>query len=572
MKSFQFESISLLSHRDKKARKVIFHRHRTLLLGENHTGKSSLVKNLFITLGATPQGVLEFWDPQTISKVDFKVDGKIFCVIHQNDSRALFDESGELLSATSDYASWVNIFADLIDFNLVITARKDGKAKQADPACFFLPFYIDQDGSWRDKWDTFPMIKKFFNPIQSVLEYFIGIKSSEYYELKSECNELSRKVDAQANEMKILERTRIRLRKALPGGLVNLSEAGFENEVKQLTIEANRLNIRQENLRLNYFRESEAISSIRKQIEVAYASLRAYESDKKYLVSLNGAGNLICPTCGAEHEKSFLSFLSYAEDARILEELTFRLREDLDVAKQRQALINNKLKDLRENYLRINEILEKKRGEIEFREVVESCGAQVVHKAFDIEQEEISVTLANLEAKLLVAKSRLNELIDKERTKKIIENFHVAYSVACKALHVPDPTGRVNLLSRPNRSGSGGPRLLLAYYAALWKTCFIDGLNELPVVIDSPNQRDQDDMNLHLVLDFIAESLPVSRQLIVCLTKQTEASFDKIYTFDEKYSLLQRENYEEVESEIDKFYQKMNMALLFSSRQMDILF
>lgn len=565
MKSFQFESISLLSHRDKKARKVHFHPRRNLILGENHTGKSSLVKSLFITLGATPQGKLEQWDPQTISAVDFKVDGTTFRVIHQNGSRALYNAGGTLLSATSAHAAWSEIFADLVGFYLVVTAKKDVKATRADPACFFLPFYIDQDGSWRDKWDTFPASQRFSAPVPNILEYFSGIKPAEYYTLKSEHNALSKEADVQVNEMRLLERARNRLSQTLPLGSVNLSEAGFENEIERLTTEANELNTYQEKLRVKYVRESEIISSIQQQVDVAYASLRAYAGDQKFLANFDYAQELVCPTCGAEHEQSFLHFLGYAEDARILEELTLTLQKDLNTAKQERAATSSDLKSLRGNYARINEILDKKRGELKFREVVESHGAQVAHRAFEIEREQISVELANWNAKLHIVSARLAALTDKKRTKKIIDQFRLAYSVARKALNVPEPTGRIGLLSRPNRSGSGGPRLLLAYYAAIWKICLREGLNaSIPVVIDSPNQQDQDDVNLHVVLEFIADSLPASMQLIVCVTKQSDAPLDQTIVFDKKYSLLQSEAYDDIESEIGPLYRQMNRALLIT--------
>lgn len=563
MKSFQFESISLLSHRDKRARKVSFHPQRNLIQGENHTGKSSLIKNLFITLGAKPSGTLEQWDPQTVSAVRFKVDGNSYLAIHHNGSRGLYDSAGTLLKATDSHAAWSAAFAELVGFKLVVMSKKTGQGVLADPACFFLPFYIDQDGSWREKWDTFPATQQFTAPVRSILEYFSGIKPAEYYELKSEHGTLSKEADARVNEMKLLERARTRLSQALPLGTVSLSESGFEEEIKRLSEEANELNGRQEKLRTKYVRESETVASINHQIQTAYASLREYAGDRKFLANVKNSQELICPTCGAEHEQSFLHYLGYAEDARILEELTRTLQGDLITAKREMDATNSEMGELRGNYSRINSILEKRRGEVKFREVVESHGAQAAHRAFDVEREQISSELAHWNAKLSEISVRLAELTDKKRAQRIVREFRTAYALARKALNVPDPSGNPNLTSRPNRSGSGGPRLLLAYYAALWKICHGEQLNvSIPVVIDSPNQQDQDDLNLHVVLGFIAESLPASMQLIVCVTKHSEAQLDRTVVFDKKYNLLQPESYDEVESDIGPLYRKMNAALL----------
>lgn len=563
MRIFQFESISLLSHRDKKARKVSFHPHRNLIQGENHTGKSSLVKHLFVTLGAKPLGTLEQWDPQTVSAVRFKVDGESFTVIHHSGARSLHDSSGKLLKATDSPAAWAETFAALVGFKLMLTSKKTGQGVLADPSCFFLPFYIDQDGSWREKWDTFPATMQYAAPVRSILEYFSGIKPAEYYELKSEQSAISKEADARVSEMKLLERARGRLSQTLPVGTVKLSEAGFEEEIRRLTSEANELNGLQETLRAKYVREGEVVASINHQIQTAFASLREYAGDQKYLANIANANEIVCPTCGAEHEQSFLHYLGYAEDARILEELTRTLQRDLVTARRQLESTNGELRTLRGNYARINGILEQKRGDLRFQEVVESQGAQAAHRAFDAEREQIAGELADWNAKLAEIEARLGALTDKKRAKRIVAAFREAYQLARKSLNVPDPSGNPNLVSRPNRSGSGGPRLLLAYYAALWKVCHGEQLGmSIPVVIDSPNQQDQDDLNLHVVLGFIAESLPDSMQLIVCVTKHSDAQLDKTTVFDKKYSMLLPECYDEVESDVEPLYRQMNAALL----------
>jgi hypothetical protein len=363
--------------------------------------------------------------------------------------------------------------------------------------------------------------------------------------------------------MKLLERARSRLSQTLPVGTVKLSEEGFEEEIHRLTVEANELNGRQEALRAKYVREGEVVASINHQIQASFASLREYAGDQKYLASIANSHEIVCPTCGAEHEQSFLHYLGYAEDARILEELARTLQKDLIEAKDQLELTSTELQSLRGNYARINEILERRRGELRFREVVESQGSQAAHRAFDAEREQIAAELAACNAKLSIMDVRLGALADKKRTKRILTAFREAYSLTRKALNVPDPAGTPGIVSRPNRSGSGGPRLLLAYYAALWKVCHDEQVGmSIPVVIDSPNQQDQDDLNLHVVLGFIAESLPASMQLIVCVTKDSDTQLDKRITFDKKYSMLLAEFYEEVESDVGPLYRQMNAALL----------
>ena len=91
MHRFRFKNIWLLSHREKRARHVEFHPSKNLLVGRNHTGKTTLIRSLFETLGATPQGELEQWDENAASLLEFSVDSNRYFALHQNGRRALFD-------------------------------------------------------------------------------------------------------------------------------------------------------------------------------------------------------------------------------------------------------------------------------------------------------------------------------------------------------------------------------------------------------------------------------------------------------------------------------------------------
>lgn len=184
MTDFLFENIWMLSHRDRRARSIPFHPRKNLIVGVNHTGKSSLIKTLFRTLGAHPKGHLRQWDENTVSLVEFTVGQKRFRALHQGGYRALFDPQNRLIAATGSHPQWSKSFASATGFNLVVT-DKNLETVTADPRCFFIPFYIDQDGSWQAGWDTFPGMHQYTKPIGPILEYFSGIKPAAYYEVKA---------------------------------------------------------------------------------------------------------------------------------------------------------------------------------------------------------------------------------------------------------------------------------------------------------------------------------------------------------------------------------------------------
>ena len=373
MKSFLFESIWMLSRRDRRARRVEFHENKNLIWGRNHTGKSSLVKTMFLTLGAKPQGTLTHWDEHTVSLVGFRVEGRSFQALHSSGIRALF-ENGVLIVATSDHSEWSAAFASATGFNLVLLDKK-GQSVPADPKCFFLPFYINQDGSWQASWNTFTGLQQFSKPMGSILEYFSGIKPPEYYEAKAKRDAEQRLLDDLKKERGFLDKARERFGKKLPLSGPKIDPENFKREIEQLTLEMTVLNKEQEKLRSQSVSERDLLSSIYLQINLANEAIRAYDGDAQYLRN-EPREALVCPVCNAEHSESFMDLLTYADDARSLREITARLEKDgREVAAKLQETVAQ-IGALEGQYRRISHLLDTRRGDLQFRQVVESLGAE----------------------------------------------------------------------------------------------------------------------------------------------------------------------------------------------------
>ncbi|MDE1530081.1 hypothetical protein PVE90_10185 [Pseudomonas carnis] len=558
MKSFRFENIWLLSHRDRKARHVNFHPKKNLLRGRNHTGKTSLIRSLFETLGAKPQGKLESWDDNTASLLEFSIDGRHFFALHQNGRRALFNINREMIVATSKFGEWCQAFCDVTDFNLVFTDKKESEIRPADPACFFLPFYVNQDGSWQSEWNTFGGLKRFSSPWSAILEYFTGVCPPEYYRARAERVQESKVLEEHRREYKLLERTIERFSRTLPLSGPKLNPENFADEIDLLTQEVNELNQRQEMLRSAAVREQDLLSSLEQQIRLADDALAAYDHDAKYLRT-GDSEPLVCPTCNAEHTKSFLDLLNFAEDARVLRELAGRLRDDANEVRHRCRTALAELSTLNENYQRISTLLGTSKGELKFQDVVGSMGAESAFAAFEAERKLLQEAINKAIGAVDSLDEKMKSLRAVKRTRAILEDFRSFYVTGRVALQLPPvDASKMKLTSRPDLSGSGGPRSILAYYSALWRTCQgVTGTYDIPVVIDSPNQQAQDDINLPAVLQFIAKELPEDMQLIVGLETPTDFPFDREIHLDVKYSMLREDYWDEAERIIEPLLKKM---------------
>lgn len=561
MKNFLFEDICLLSNADKRGRRVSFHPKKNLIVGRNHTGKSTIIKNLFLTLGARPQGELQQWDETAATVVTFTIDGLRLRVVHQSGNRALFSEDGKLVHASSNHQDWTAKLAEVLGFNLVLT-DKNQQTVPADARCFFLPFYINQDGSWLASWDTFVGMQQYRQPVGAILEYFGGIKPPAYYELDSKRVVASRQLEDLHKEERVLAKTRERLSKSLSMSGTKVDPKNFEADIVNLTTAVTELNKKQETLRDASVREQETLASMQLQVRLAEDALSTYDKDAVYLRT-EQRELLACPTCGAEHKESFIELLGYAEDARVLRELVARLHQDTTKAAEQVRRTKSQLSELDVNYRKVSTILEARRGELKFSDVVADMGAERAFKAFEDEIIILKTSIGNALQDLDVINQKLKALTDPKRSKAILKLFREAYASALHGLNLPPMEVKgIRLTSRPGLSGSGGPRSVLAYYAALWQTFRSEyGSFNLPLVVDAPQQQGQDDINLPAVVRYIANNLPADAQILVGIEKDLDEPFDKKILLDKPYSLLEEAQYSDVNDHVEPLVSKMYEAL-----------
>lgn len=563
MHRFRFQNIWLLSHQSKRARHVTFHPRKNLIRGRNHMGKTTLIRSLFETLWAKPQGKLESWDEDAVSMLEFSVDGKTYFALHQSGRRALFDANRKLILSTAKFPEWTQAFCEVTDFNLVFTDKRESSVVSADPACFFLPFYVNQDGSWQSGWNTFSGMQRFSAPWKAILEYFTGVCPPAYYQARAKKGQESKVLEEHRRELKLLERALERFSRTIPVHGPKVNAENFEAEIVQLTLEVTSLNERQETLRRDVVREQELLRSLDTQIRMADEALCAYDNDFAY-IKAEGNAPLICPTCHAEHAKPSIDLLQFADDARVLRELAARLREDSAEVTRRSQKALGELTTLNEHYLRISRLLDTRKGELKFKDVVGSFGAEGAVAAFEVERKELQEGLTASLYAVDELDQTMKVLRAPKRTKAILAKFRDFYAGGRVALQLPSiDTSRLSLGGRPDLSGSGGPRSILAYYAAIWRTAHSEtGTYDIPVVIDSPNQQAQDDINLPAVLQFIAKDLPDDIQLIVGLENPADFQFDNELVLDRKYSLLVEEQWDETQRVVEPLLQQMYATLL----------
>jgi hypothetical protein len=444
---------------------------------------------------------------------------------------------------------------------------REERFRAATPSMYFLPFYVNQDGSFFGSWDTFKSIKQFdSNAIPHTLEYFAQVRPFKYFELKGrERNAKSRLAELEV-EAETLRRTRQRLRRSLKASPVKLSTAGFEREVHELAKVVTDLGARQSKVRNDIVEGQELSLQLADQIRLSEAALREHDADFKYVgLATEDHGSFRCPTCHAEHDASFHTLLELAEDARELYRLKEQLQHNLVSVSDRLARSRRESVALREQYTEVSNLLAVKRGRLTFNDVVKSQGADAAEQVIDIEISKIQA--ASQTATQLVADLAydLKELLGNHDGNGPLAAFRNSFR---ELLAVADVVEFSNVDSwklnkRPSDSGSPGPRSVVAYYGALWSVMQgPDATLPSPIVIDSPNQNAQDKKHLERVMGLLAGKTPANAQVILCAEDPSETfEPDLVVELERERALLEASQFDEVASRVFPLIERALEAL-----------
>lgn len=563
MKRLVFEEIQVISYRERKAIKVTFNPKRTIIKGSNQIGKSSLIKSIYYTLGANPSIINDNWlRAEPITYLKFKVDeAKLSVLRYKKNVFVLIDENG--IAQALNFKSLSDHLNEIFDFNLIINNRK-GEPETPPPAYLFLPFYIDQDKGWNDNWNSFANLSQFSSWKKPLLDYHSGIKGNSYYKTKSEFDSIKTELEDTKNEIDTLNKILRSIKAKLKEEDFNINIDDFSKEISELLSECELLKVDQNKLKHKLTELYNQKSIILSRISIVETSIN--ESKLDYKFALNHIENEIdCPMCGAQYENNFSERFSIAEDEENFEELLKELKNELLNINEEINRFNKSFIEKKIDFEKIQELLNEKKADIKLVDLIENEGKKRVKEIFVEEQNEIYTKIGKATSKftsLDIELKRINK--DGEAKKQTIMNLYRSKLKSnLKNLNINTEKISKGIFERMDskikEQGSNLPRALLAYYFSFFHIMNKYSTSTFcPIVIDSPNQQEQDKDNLKAIMNFISTNQPDNSQLILSLVEDIETTFDKdtLYLENEKYSLLKTDFYNEVNDEISPIIEK----------------
>lgn len=466
MKNLRLESMLLVSHREKKARKIEFHPEVTVIKGSNDTGKSSVIKTIPLAFGANPHKQHKKWKDADVSVlIKFSLDERSYAVYQHRKSYSLFDGSGNEIGTYSSITNELGPeLAKLFNFNLKLTDR-DGQSVTPPPAYLLLPFYIDQDKGWTDNWCSFTNLSQFPYWKQRVTGYHLGLRPDQWYELDSKRKAISTSKEEPLRQLLTIQNIRNKSHKQLSQIDFDIDISSFRNEIKRLLSESEKLKIEEDKYREEI--KSLQIERVRLTAQIEIVAHTHDELSEDYSFAIKDVDSAVgCPTCGAEYTNSFAERFQIAQDAERCSDLLASLKKDLVDIDKSITDTEAKLEQARSIQNSINGTLARKQGKLKLRDLIDIESKKSLIKSLDDEIKTHEDTIQQLDEQDVSLQEEMDKFDDPIRRKSIITEFGELFRKNTYQLGVHSLSENVfkNINSSIEESGSDLPRAILGYF------------------------------------------------------------------------------------------------------------
>ncbi len=538
-----YKTLWLVSARDGSARKQPFSQ-KTLLLGPNGTGKSRIIKNLYWVFGCkTRKRDVGMWDPDTVAALEFAYGDKSYMVVRDGKRLGMFGAKDQLLFSAENMSAWSQQLGAFFGFELKLKRPQTATFSQAGPEYMFMPFYMDQDGSWGANWETFEQLTQFSDWKGATFESFIGMRPNAYFHAKHLSAEIGERANERRKELEAQRGAFKRVQDVLPKNLPSLNFAAFRGELAEVGRKATKLQQEQVRIRGQLLALVNTREKVQSELKVALAAYNELKGDFAYLADRAGLA-IECPTCGTVHENSFHARILLSNDAESLGGLIMELRTQADDVGSKEANLRNSLRSVGRGIAELDNLQHERRAKLKLEEVLASQSKKTLDTAFQRVSGDLSGALKKLEAEKAKADEQVKKFEDPDRLAAVRQYLSSQVSSLSNLVDVPvdEQIGDPKPGSRAQSGGSSAPRSMLAVHLAMLATNAEWGDAPLfPFVVDTLQQSGQDDPNLTKMVEVLGRAAGVHHQVLLAAERLPAnaqvGDFETVMLMEKKASL-----------------------------------
>lgn len=542
-----FNELYIFSTEEKAARKIAFIDGINVITSSQKNGtdrgKSVIMRSLYHTLGADARFDAKWNVKDKIFILKFSIDSTQYFMYRAADMFKFFDANKKLLFATTSRHELATQLSKYTNFSVELPNR-DNKLEVTSPAFNYLLFFLDQDHYDNTKFSSFSNLGQYQDYKENVLYYHLGVYDPNYFEFIRQKEQLSDKKSSKEKRNSLLSEMKDDIQQKIGG---RSFAANLEILNSEISLHRNKYT----DLLTSLNKCADKLCTLRNQQIEAETSLselsKMSQKTEKEIVRLREHR---CPECN-----------SILQETLMLQSKRYNLIEDIVLLKnslQHTLLdIERKISDQEKRYTALSAelaILEEKMkiNTIQVKDFLKYKGFCEIRDSIIIEQVQLNDDISKIKALLAGVQKRLLQYRDKKAS---VNQQYCALLTSARTkfgLNEIDPDSFKSITKNFSASGSNKPIATVVWYLTLIKLRkeFNPYAIDFPVVFDSPNNTETDDIKRHQLLQYILDELDPSGQLILSSigfeidSFKSQTPINLITLKNQKYQLLRKSTFD----------------------------
>lgn len=524
MKRLMIRKLIVISQSESRSLEVPFEKGLNIILGGNKTGKSSIIKSIFTTLGCECKRVEADWKKLVSTYLlFFKYGERQFCIVRQDKKFQIFENINNDFSCiieTNAFHEYSNCLMDILEIKMPCIS-KDGKQFNITPPLLFRFQYIDQDEGWSKIADSFKNVAYIKDWKANTNKYVCGYLDDSYYALQAQKAEHILERDDKKKELNYNQNFVSRITSTL-------TRIEDIESVEDVTTDIELLLAKAEELRKLQFSYNAEMAVLENDIYINQHKLHIVEHNlietkKDIEYAMTQEDELICPFCGTIYSNGINEQLNITSDYAHCENLIAELKSSISVATKELEELKNKYNDVSVEIQSIEQKVQNTQELLSYSSFYKSKGQFEIYESCKRQLDVLQGEINSCVSKIAITDEKINEKKSKERSKDIREDIERYCRTLADAINVPKTFIKLrDFVQVINRTGSETPRLVYMYQSALYLYNLERAYSPFNFyVVDTPNQQGQDTENLGSIFKSLELFLSDEGQVIVGTERET---------------------------------------------------
>lgn len=524
MKRLMIRKLIVISQSESRSLEVPFEKGLNIILGGNKTGKSSIIKSIFTTLGCECKRVEADWKKLVSTYLlFFKYGERQFCIVRQDKKFQIFENINNDFSCiieTNAFHEYSNCLMDILEIKMPCIS-KDGKQFNITPPLLFRFQYIDQDEGWSKIADSFKNVAYIKDWKANTNKYVCGYLDDSYYALQAQKAEHILERDDKKKELNYNQNFVSRITSTL-------TRIEDIESVEDVTTDIELLLAKAEELRKLQFSYNAEMTVLENDIYINQHKLHIVEHNlietkKDIEYAMTQEDELICPFCGTIYSNGINEQLNITSDYAHCENLIAEMKSSISVATKELEELKNKYNDVSVEIQSIEQKVQNTQELLSYSSFYKSKGQFEIYESCKRQLDVLQGEINSCVSKIAITDEKINEKKSKERSKDIREDIERYCRTLADAINVPKTFIKLrDFVQVINRTGSETPRLVYMYQSALYLYNLERAYSPFNFyVVDTPNQQGQDTENLGSIFKSLELFLSDEGQVIVGTERET---------------------------------------------------